>query len=40
MVELIAKRYGSAIFELAQEKDAVTLLKEEVLAIKDSFFGS
>lgn len=37
MVELIAKRYGSAIFELALEKDAVAQLKDEILAIRDSF---
>lgn len=37
MAELVAKRYGSAIFELAKEKDAVALLKEEILGIKDSF---
>lgn len=37
MVELVAKRYGSAIFELAKEKDAVTLLKEEILGIREVF---
>jgi F-type H+-transporting ATPase subunit delta len=37
MVELVAKRYGTAIFELAKEQDAVMTLQEEILAIKGSF---
>ncbi len=37
MVELVAKRYGAAIFELAKEQDAVISLQEEILGIKDSF---
>jgi F-type H+-transporting ATPase subunit delta len=37
MVELVAKRYGAAIFELAKEQDAVKTLQEEILAIKESF---
>lgn len=37
MAGLIAKRYGSAIFELAVEKDAVALLKKEVFGIRESF---
>lgn len=37
MVELIAIRYGTAIFQLAKEKDAISLLKEEILMIKESF---
>lgn len=37
MVELVEKRYGSAIFELAKEEDAVEALQKEILAIQDSF---
>lgn len=37
MVELIAKRYGSAIFQLAEEKDAVNDLQKDILLIQESF---
>lgn len=37
MAGLVAKRYGTAIFELAKEKDAVIALENEVIAVKESF---
>jgi len=37
MVELIAIRYGTAIFQLAKEKEAIHTLKEEILSIQASF---
>lgn len=37
MVELIAKRYGSAIFELAKEQGAVLELQKEILSVRKSF---
>lgn len=37
MAGLVAKRYGTAIFELAKEKDAVIALEDEVIALKQSF---
>jgi len=37
MVELVAKRYGSAIFQLAEEKDAVNDLQKDILLIQESF---
>lgn len=37
MVELVAKRYGAAIFELAKEQDAVESLKQEIGVMKESF---
>lgn len=37
MAELVAKRYGAAIFELAKEEDAVEVLETEILAVRESF---
>ena len=37
MAGLAAKRYGTAIFELAKEKDAVVALETEVIEVKESF---
>ena len=40
MVELVAKRYGAAIFELAKEQGAVDSLKQEIIAVKDTFMDA
>lgn len=37
MAGIAAKRYATAIFELAKEKDAVVDLENEIIAVKESF---
>lgn len=37
MAKLVSKTYGDALFELALEKDKVSKMKEEVLAVKKIF---
>lgn len=36
MVGLIAKRYGTALFELAVESDKIATIEEEVIAVKQT----
>lgn len=36
MVGLIAKRYGTALFELAVESDKIAAIEEEVIAVKQT----
>lgn len=35
MVELVAKRYGTAIYQLAIEKDQIDIVAEEIASIKE-----
>ena len=37
MAGLVGKRYGTAIFELAKEKDTVVELETEIIAVRESF---
>jgi F-type H+-transporting ATPase subunit delta len=37
MAGLVAKRYGTAIFELAKEKDAVEALETEIILLEEAF---
>ncbi len=37
MAGLVAKRYGTAIFELAKEKDAVETLENEIIILEEAF---
>ncbi len=37
MAKLVSKTYGDALFDLALEKDQISVMKEEVLAVKQIF---
>lgn len=37
MAQLVAKRYATALFELAKEQDAVVALENEIIVVKESF---